>query len=144
MQPGSGDSLQFMKSGILEIPDVIAVTKSDIEQLSNNTFSDIISSKNFLKNDFDWEVEVLLVSSLKNFGFDKLVKIFLKRWQWLNKEGLINDKRYNQDLEWIRKCILNEYGNMGLKLIKDDMKYVSPPFKFLDNLRNRLILKIKS
>jgi LAO/AO transport system kinase len=30
VQPGSGDSLQFMKAGIAEIPDLVAVTKADL------------------------------------------------------------------------------------------------------------------
>ena len=29
VQPGSGDLLQFMKAGIMEIPDIAVVTKSD-------------------------------------------------------------------------------------------------------------------
>ena len=33
VQPGSGDTIQFMKSGIFEIPDIVVVTKSDIEKL---------------------------------------------------------------------------------------------------------------
>ena len=31
VQPGSGDSLQFMKAGVTELPDVVAVTKADME-----------------------------------------------------------------------------------------------------------------
>src|SRR3546814_10536955 len=31
VQPGSGDSLQFMKAGIMEIPDLAVVTKADSE-----------------------------------------------------------------------------------------------------------------
>ena len=30
VQPGSGDSLQFMKAGIAEIPDLVVVTKADL------------------------------------------------------------------------------------------------------------------
>jgi LAO/AO transport system kinase len=30
IQPGSGDSLQFMKAGVMELPDVIVVTKADM------------------------------------------------------------------------------------------------------------------
>ena len=30
VQPGSGDVLQFLKSGIMEIPDVLVVTKADL------------------------------------------------------------------------------------------------------------------
>src|SRR5690606_21044977 len=29
VQPGSGDALQFLKSGIMEVPDVLVVTKAD-------------------------------------------------------------------------------------------------------------------
>ena len=34
VQPGSGDALQFLKSGIMEIPDVLVVTKADLGQLA--------------------------------------------------------------------------------------------------------------
>jgi len=30
VQPGSGDALQFLKSGIMEVPDVLVVTKADL------------------------------------------------------------------------------------------------------------------
>ena len=32
VQPGSGDALQFIKAGIMEIPDVLVVTKADLGQ----------------------------------------------------------------------------------------------------------------
>jgi len=32
VQPGSGDSLQFMKAGVTELPDVVAVTKADMQE----------------------------------------------------------------------------------------------------------------
>jgi LAO/AO transport system kinase len=34
VQPGSGDALQFLKSGIMEIPDVLVVTKADLGQIA--------------------------------------------------------------------------------------------------------------
>ena len=30
VQPGSGDTLQFLKAGIMEVPDVLVVTKADL------------------------------------------------------------------------------------------------------------------
>ena len=32
VQPGCGDVLQFLKAGIMEIPDVLVVTKADLGQ----------------------------------------------------------------------------------------------------------------
>ena len=34
VQPGAGDVLQFLKSGIMEVPDVLVVTKADLGQLA--------------------------------------------------------------------------------------------------------------
>ena len=34
VQPGSGDALQFLKSGIMEIPDVLVVTKADLGDIA--------------------------------------------------------------------------------------------------------------
>lgn len=41
VQPGSGDVLQFLKSGIMEIPDVLVVTKSDLGQIAVSTRRDL-------------------------------------------------------------------------------------------------------
>jgi LAO/AO transport system kinase len=34
VQPGSGDTLQFLKAGIMEVPDVLVVTKADLGQIA--------------------------------------------------------------------------------------------------------------
>ena len=41
VQPGGGDTLQFLKSGIMEIPDVLVVTKADLGQLADRTRRDL-------------------------------------------------------------------------------------------------------
>ena len=41
VQPGSGDVLQFLKSGIMEIPDVLVVTKADLGQIALSTRRDV-------------------------------------------------------------------------------------------------------
>ncbi len=41
VQPGGGDVLQFLKSGIMEIPDVLVVTKSDLGELALRTRRDL-------------------------------------------------------------------------------------------------------
>ena len=44
VQPGSGDVLQFLKSGIMEIPDVLVVTKADLGRLALATRRDLSAS----------------------------------------------------------------------------------------------------
>jgi LAO/AO transport system kinase len=41
VQPGSGDVLQFLKSGIMEVPDVLVVTKADLGQVAQRARRDL-------------------------------------------------------------------------------------------------------
>lgn len=41
VQPGSGDALQFLKSGIMEIPDVLVVTKADLGEVALSARRDL-------------------------------------------------------------------------------------------------------
>ncbi len=61
VQPGAGDVLQFLKSGIMEIPDVLVVTKSDLGQVAIRTISDLRAALGSLGAG---ATEVVAVSSL--------------------------------------------------------------------------------
>jgi LAO/AO transport system kinase len=41
VQPGSGDILQFLKAGIMEVPDVLVVTKADLGRVATRAISDL-------------------------------------------------------------------------------------------------------
>jgi GTPase len=41
VQPGGGDALQFLKAGIMEIPDVLVVTKADLGAIAERTSRDV-------------------------------------------------------------------------------------------------------
>jgi LAO/AO transport system kinase len=61
VQPGSGDVLQFLKSGIMEIPDVLVVTKSDLGQVAISARRDLSAALRSLGRR---STQVLAVSSL--------------------------------------------------------------------------------
>ena len=68
VQPGSGDTIQFMKSGVFEIPDIIVITKSDLEKLSNQTFSDLSGSSSFFKNN-QWDIKILMTRHITTMAW---------------------------------------------------------------------------
>jgi LAO/AO transport system kinase len=71
VQPGSGDVLQFLKAGIMEIPDVLAVTKADLGQIAMRARRDLTAA---LRSLGAREVPVVAVSSLPPpSGIDELV-----------------------------------------------------------------------
>jgi LAO/AO transport system kinase len=41
VQPGSGDVLQFLKAGIMEVPDVLVVTKADLGRVARRAIADL-------------------------------------------------------------------------------------------------------
>lgn len=61
VQPGSGDALQFIKSGIMEIPDVLVVTKADLGQVATRARRDLHAA---LRSLGARETAVVAVSSL--------------------------------------------------------------------------------
>ena len=137
IQPGSGDSIQFMKSGIFEIPNIILVTKSDLKDLSNLTYSDLKGSENLFEYDDD-DIEILKISSHKSSGFKNLFDVISKRWKILKEKKKIFSKRRSQDITWIERSIIDEFGQKGKAQVKDLINYSSNPFKTLYKLRNHL------
>ena len=71
VQPGSGDVLQFLKAGIMEIPDVLVVTKADLGQVALRALRDLRAA---LRSLGARETPVVSVSSVSPVqGVDELV-----------------------------------------------------------------------
>jgi LAO/AO transport system kinase len=70
VQPGSGDVLQFLKAGIMEIPDLLVVTKADLGVIAQRARRELLAAVRALGSD----AEVVMVSSAPPAqGFDELV-----------------------------------------------------------------------
>ncbi len=65
VQPGSGDTLQFLKSGVMEIPDVLVVTKADLGQIATRARRDLTAALRSLSSR---STPVIAVSSLPPTG----------------------------------------------------------------------------
>ena len=71
VQPGSGDVLQFLKSGIMEVPDVLVVTKADLGQVAMRARRDLSAA---LRSLGARDTPVVAVSSVPPVsGIDELV-----------------------------------------------------------------------
>jgi LAO/AO transport system kinase len=71
VQPGSGDVLQFLKSGIMEIPDVLVVTKADMGPVATRALADLRAALRSLGSE---QTAVVAVSSISPpTGIDELI-----------------------------------------------------------------------
>ena len=73
VQPGSGDTLQFLKAGIMEVPDVLVVTKADLGDMAMRAQRDLAQALGALGSR---DVPVVAVSSVPPpSGIEELVAV---------------------------------------------------------------------
>ncbi|KZM49198.1 ArgK protein [Labrenzia sp. OB1] len=117
VQPGSGDSLQFMKAGIMELPDVVAVTKADMGALARRAASDVRGALSLSGGGAgDWQVPVCEVSAETGQGIQELTVLTARHHAHLVESGSLDPRRRDQHAAWFRDMVRTEFGQTGLRL----------------------------
>jgi LAO/AO transport system kinase len=104
LQPGSGDSVQVLKAGVLEIADVFVVNKSD-HPMALQLQREIRSMMEML-NFSGWVPELVSTQALEGKGIDKLWNAIEKHDAWLRESGAIRDKRRSAFAHRVRQLAL--------------------------------------
>jgi LAO/AO transport system kinase len=91
LMPGSGDSVQALKAGIMEIPDVIVVNKRDhpLAETLRNDVRQVLS----LGPRGPWRVPVLLTDALRPEGVPELWEAIGEHRAHLESAGLLEERR---------------------------------------------------
>jgi LAO/AO transport system kinase len=91
LMPGSGDSIQALKAGIMEIPDVIAVNKKD--HPAAKTMLNEVRSILTLDKERAWKPPIVLTEAVTDEGVaDLWAKVEAHR-AFLDEEGLLDERR---------------------------------------------------
>ncbi len=90
--PESGDSIQAMKAGLMEIADIFALNKSDREgaDIIANAIKSVLS---FRQKRDDWNVEVIKTIASAGVGIDELLKMIKQHRDFLSKTGEFERRR---------------------------------------------------
>jgi LAO/AO transport system kinase len=109
VQPGSGDVLQFLKSGIMEIPDVLVVTKADLGRIATQTKRDVSAALRSLGSN---STSVLAVSSLPPpTGIDELIAALAEH----RTSAEIGERRLRARRANALSDFAHEHGERGLR-----------------------------
>jgi LAO/AO transport system kinase len=106
----TGDQLQGIKKGILEIADVIAVNKADgdREQEAEASAKDLAGALRLVyAGTQDWVPPVLTCSALEGRGIDTVWQRVIRHREFLGKSGL-HDKRAQQQLDFTWALVRDE------------------------------------
>ena len=115
VQPGSGDSLQFMKAGILEIPHIVVVTKADMGAAASRALTDVAGVIGAAGDESGWRVPVLALSALNREGVTALVEALDARAAFLAAGGGLARRRHAQAEDWLADAVRERFGREGLK-----------------------------
>jgi LAO/AO transport system kinase len=91
LMPGSGDSIQALKAGVMEIPDVIVVNKA--EHPLADTMIREVKSVLALGPSRDWKVPVLRTEAAKGEGIDELVSALEAHRRHIAEAGTLAERR---------------------------------------------------
>ena len=105
---GSGDELQGIKRGIIEMSDLIAINKCDGENIENsekskNEFQ--LALKLFPKKNSEWIPKVLTCSSVNGKGLEEIWKNIKSYQELTKKNNYFFENRINQNKFWLRQMI---------------------------------------
>jgi LAO/AO transport system kinase len=91
LMPGSGDSVQALKAGIMEIPDVIAVNKKD--HPAAKTMLNEVRSILSLDKDRAWKPPIVLTEATTGENVPELWEQVAAHRAHLESEGLLEERR---------------------------------------------------
>ena len=98
LMPGSGDSIQALKAGIMEIPDVIAVNKSH-HPLTDTMIREIKGTLSLAPQE-GWEVPIVRTEASKEEGISELAEQIAAHRAYIEEEGTLMERR--------RRNLMNE------------------------------------
>jgi LAO/AO transport system kinase len=125
IQPGSGDSLQFMKAGVMELPDIVVVTKADMGAPARRARADVEGALS-LGHTSGPPPTVVLVSAATGEGLaDLAAAIAAHRKRVVTGSGAdpagdtaaatrCTSRRPDQPRQWLADAVRTRFGTHGL------------------------------
>ena len=93
--PESGDSIQAMKAGLMEIADIFVVNKSDREG-AKRVISELDMILDIRRKKGEWECPIVSTEALNNKGIDLLLAKIFEHKKFISENGVLEQHRKNQ------------------------------------------------
>jgi GTPase len=119
LMPGSGDSIQALKAGVMEIPDIIVVNKAD-HPLTDTMVREIRGVLS-LAPQRGWRVPIIKTEAHKGAGVAELVEKLDEHRAFIEAEGTLSERRKrNLRSEVVAICTFRLRRRLEEQLDEDD------------------------
>ena len=109
MLAGAGDELQGIKKGIMEMADMLVITKADGENTQKALLAraEYEGALHLFRHTEEWQVPVLTCSALQKTGLEEIVQKIEQYNKFSKDKGLFEQKRLTQQIGWFRETLNN-------------------------------------
>jgi LAO/AO transport system kinase len=119
LMPGSGDSIQALKAGVMEIPDIIVVNKAD-HPLTDTMVREIRGVLS-LAPQRGWRVPIVKTEAVRGKGIEELVVRLDEHRKFIEEEGTLSERRRrNLQNEVIAICTARLRRDLEARLAADE------------------------
>jgi LAO/AO transport system kinase len=141
--PESGDAVQTMKAGLMEIGDIFVINKSDREGADALAVAIRTMLHLKMKESDNWDTKVVKTIGTQNKGIDDLLTEIIRHKTYLESNGLLLAKRKENLMKQINELVNNK---LEVKFWTEERKKVldmniegiisrkSNPYDFVDEL----------
>ncbi|MFW9885536.1 MAG: methylmalonyl Co-A mutase-associated GTPase MeaB [Candidatus Thorarchaeota archaeon] len=120
--PGSGDDIQAIKAGIMEIADIFVVNKSDLLGAEKKV-SEIETMLDLDQREREWNPPVILTNARSGEGISDLVDKIGEHFEFLKKSGLMEKKDLKRSQEELEDLMRYRLTRKLLDRLRDEPEY---------------------
>ncbi|MGC9992922.1 MAG: methylmalonyl Co-A mutase-associated GTPase MeaB [Candidatus Cybelea sp.] len=136
LQPGSGDSIQVLKAGIMEIADVFVVNKAD-HPMANQLRREIRSAMEMLEWK-GWIPELVATQALAGDGIEELWAAIQRHMAYLNETGEIEGRRRDAFVHQVRQLAMGRIERRLDRLLESENSTGVDPYEAAGRVISKL------
>jgi len=128
--PESGDSIQAMKAGLMEVADIFVVNKADrdgahalmaeLRFSAHLHYSSSVSAK-----DIEWEIPVLAAQATNDVGVVELLEEIKRHRRALEEAGALEKRRQARRRAELRTLLVEEFAGRVMTAVERDRELVT-------------------
>ncbi len=92
LMPGSGDSIQALKAGVMEIPDIIVINKAD-HPMTDTMIREVRGALSLAEPPDGWRVPILRTEAARGEGVEELAANVAEHREFIEAEGTLAERR---------------------------------------------------
>jgi len=128
--PESGDSIQAMKAGLMEVADIFVVNKADRDGahalMAELRFSvHLHYSSSVSAKDIDWEIPVLAAQATNDVGVAELLAEVKRHRRALEEAGALEKRRQARRRAELRTLLVEEFAERVMAAVERDPELVA-------------------